>query len=130
MKLKQKNRFFSTGLLLFLLIFSFSSCSLFGKKEYMSPEEVTKKFFFYFNMQDFVSAKKYGTAETAKILDMLEEMRDTNDTQIKEEMKLKVLKCEKNGNTAICTISAKGQEQDVPLKKVKGNWLVDLKKES
>lgn len=75
--------------------------------------------------KDFDAAKKYATAETGKMLDLVKGM-----ATMMPETKVTVDSCEETGDTAVCqTTNDKGEKKPLNLKKVDGDWKVHQPKE-
>ena len=89
------------------------------------------------SQMDFEQAKQYGTLKTGQMLDvfiMAMSAAKKNDSTYKVEkkdVKIKIVKCEKQGDFAVIHyISDDKKEDRIDLVKQNGRWLVDLKKES
>ena len=124
--------------LLLLLSFTFlSSCKIFKKDDSKNPEAVVVKFLTFMGRLDFENAKLYGTAKTGQLLDIFSyavataKKTDSINKFEKRDLKVKVIKCEKQGDFAVVTYSSNQTQQDrIDLVKQNGKWLIDLKKES
>lgn len=120
-----------------LILISTISCKTFKKDDSKSPEGVAVKFLTLMSQMEFEKAKQYGTIKTGQLLDvfiMALSAAKKNDTIFKaekKEVKIRVLKCEKQGDFAVVTYTSEsGKEDRIDLVKQDNRWLVDLKKES
>jgi hypothetical protein len=83
--------------------------------------------------QDFETAKKYGTEETEKLLDMMSGFSKMSaDTVSTREMKFDITNEDISGDNAIIFYREEGREGELqlPLVKLDGKWKVLLSKES
>src|SRR5258708_7098370 len=91
-----------------------------------SPKPVAKKFLQAYSKMDFATAKKFGTEETSKILDMLEGysrmMPDAAKT--KKEIKFEINSSKTTGDSATVTYLIEGnhKEQTLFLIRINGEW--------
>lgn len=111
-----------------ILAVSIISC---GSKS--SPKEVAVAFNKAMNNLDFEGAKKLGTPETGKMIDMLSSFSSMMPDSMKEETKKFKVEAKDEvieGDKATVTISngEKGEEK-VSLVKKDGKWLVNMSKE-
>ncbi len=98
-----------------------------------SPKSVAEKFLNAMGKQDFENAKKYGTRETEKLLDMMSGFSKMSaDTVALREMKFEIINEDINGDNAIVFYREEGREGELqlPMVKLDGKWKVLLSKES
>jgi hypothetical protein len=98
-----------------------------------SPRAVAEKFLKAMGSQDFETAKKYGTEETEKLLDMMSGFsKMTADSIATREMKFEIINEDISGDNAIIFYKEEGRdgELQLPLVKLDGKWKVLLSKES
>jgi hypothetical protein len=112
-----------------VLAISFNAC-----KTADSPEAVAEKFMNHLIAGEFSKAKEYGTESTKQMMQMFEALESLGgETFAKDDAapeKIKNIKCEVDGDTAICRFEENGEMSEVALLKVDGKWLVDMKKEN
>lgn len=130
-----------------LLILFFSACATSKKVNYKNPKSVTLAFYKALANYDYERAKKLGTAETIKVLSLLQNLHDALPLEEKEAAqkdnttKLKLLKkatCvikgEETGEVAECQVCCDEEKafstDPLHLKKQDGKWLVHMTKES
>jgi hypothetical protein len=111
-----------------LLAITIVSC---GSKS--SPKEVAVSFTKSLNSMDFEAAKKLGTPETGKMLDMLASFSSMMPDSLKEQAKnykieAKDEKIDGDKATVTVTNGEKGEEK-LDLVKKDGKWLVNMSKE-
>lgn len=112
-----------------VLSIAFSSCGGGAKK----PEDVAEAFIKAVNKEDFATAKQHATKKTGNMLDMMKgmienmdeeqkgekgEFKELKDTEVKEDKATVTYCCDKNG-----------EDDEVKLKKVDGEWKVHIDKE-
>jgi len=109
------------------LIVALSACSGGG-----TPEAVAEQYLKHLAKGDLDKAAKLGTDDTKQLLAMLGGLM--GDQKPEEEGEVKDVKCDvdEDGETAVCTYCCndQGESDKLDLKKVKGKWLVDMKKET
>lgn len=122
-------------MILFFLLIS-TACKT-SKNNINSPEKVAEKFLIHFAAYEFEKAKELGTENTVKMLDLLQGLMDIAKKNEKEgqlqpkNIRVEIVGSIVDGNSAIVSYKdEKGEIQKMELLKVKGKWLVDLKKES
>jgi len=102
-----------------------------------SPESVAQDFMEALAKQDFAKAKELGTDKTKGFISMIEglmqmmpeEQKKNNDT-FKGIDGIKWGETKIDGDTAVVYYdNGEGKKDKVTLKKVDGNWKVDMKKE-
>ena len=134
-----KKRYISAaGALLFVCILIISiciSCKTQAKKE-NKPAAVATKFIKHLRMFEFEEARKLGTETTGKMLDMLSMMlelskKNNKDASLeKKEVTIEIVKTAIDGKNAVVTYKNEdGKDAQIELVKVKGKWLVNMKKE-
>jgi len=119
-----KNLFNSYRYLLVILILT--ACS--GN----SPKHVAEKFLEAYSRLDFEGAKKYGTDETAKLLDMMNSLTKLMNNADKKMVKTEVISEKIDGDKATVIYKEEGKEGDqvLNLVKVNGSWKVALSKDT
>jgi hypothetical protein len=101
------------------------------------PKTVAKSFLEALNKMDYKTAKKFGTPETGKMLEMLESfssmvpdsiknLSKNSTVVIKGEPKIEGDKCTVVATT---TIAGESKDENVTLVKIKGKWLVNMSKD-
>jgi hypothetical protein len=98
-----------------------------------SPRSVAEKFLKAMGSQDFETAKKYGTEETEKLLDMMSGFsKMAADSTVSHEMKFDITHEDISGDNAIIFYREEGRdgELQLPMVKLDGKWKVLLSKES
>jgi hypothetical protein len=115
--------------LITLVIASFLLWNCGGKD---SPRSVADKFLKAMSTQDFETAKKYGTEETTKLLDMLNGFTKMSPDSVSKDMKFEITREKVNGDNATIFYKEDGREGELqlPMVKVDGKWKVLLSKES
>src|SRR6185503_13683982 len=114
-------------LLVALFITILSSCE--GGK---SPKSVAENFLNAMNKFDFETAKKYGTEDTGKLLDMMSGFTKMMPDSARKEEKYEMLDEKIEGEKATVTYRAEGREdpEKLDLIKVNGKWKVAMSKDS
>jgi hypothetical protein len=97
-----------------------------------TPRSVGEKFLNSMNSGDFEDAKKYGTEETGKLLDMMSGFAKMAVDSVKKETKFEILRESIEGDKATVFYKEEGREGELQLPMVKsdGKWKVLLNKES
>ena len=110
----------------FILVSLFTAC---GGND--SPKSVAGKFLDAMSKQDFESAKKYGTEETEKLLDMMSGFSKMSNDTVKDS-KYEITRETTNGENATIYYKEEGRdgELQLPMVKMDGKWKVLLSKES
>lgn len=103
-----------------------------NKRIVETPQEVAELFMNSIHYQDYDTAKELGTENTVMMVGMIESMAGLSGNEKIEETEIIWGETEINGNFAICYYKeiGKDREQQIDLKKVNGEWKVDLKKEN
>lgn len=107
------------------------------KNKQNSPESVAVRFLGHLGQFEFDDARKLGTDNTNRLIDMLEvlmqlsEEKDTNQIIQKKDIDIEVIKVAVDGNVAVITYKGEdGKMQMLDMVKEDRKWLVDLKKET
>ncbi len=118
-----------------LLFFSLSCKTTSGKEN--KPAAVAVKFLKHLRAFEFDEARKLGTENTGKMLDMFSMMLELSKkngkdpSQEKKDVDIYVVKTAVDGKNAVVTYKDEnGKEQQLDLLKVKGKWLVNMQKET
>ena len=112
----------------FLLIAALSAC---GGGD--SPKSVAENFLKAMNSMDFEGAKKYGTEDTGKLLDMMSGFaKMVPDSMKANETKFEITGEKIEGDKATVTYKEEGRDGETPLSLVRidGKWKVSMSKES
>jgi hypothetical protein len=113
--------------ILILVSVLFVSCFSAG-----NPEKTAEKFLTAINERNFEEAKSYGTPETVKLVEMLEQLTKVMDNPNAEPpVKYEILRHTEDGDSAIVYFRESGSDidQELKLKKVDGEWMVHVTKE-
>ena len=96
-----------------------------------SPKSVAKNFLDAMNKMDFDGAKKYGTEDTGKMLDMLSGFAKMMPDSAKKEVKTDITSEKIEGDKATCTYKEEGKdgEQIIHLVKENGKWKEAMSKD-
>jgi predicted glutamine amidotransferase len=97
-----------------------------------TPRSVAEKFLDAMSSQDFEEARKYGTDETEKLLDMMSGFKKmTNDSSI-ANVKYEIIREKIEGEKATIFYTEEGREGELqlPLVKQEGKWKVLMSKET
>ncbi len=121
-----KNNITSRYLLLPVIVFIFA-CT--GND---TPGSVAEKFLKAMSSQDFETAKKYGTEETEKLLDMMSGFKKMSADSTGKNLKFEIIREKIEGENAIIYYKEEGKEGELqlPMVKADGKWKVLLSKES
>ena len=121
-----KNNKYSIRVLLFIAI-SIAAC---GGKD--TPRSLAEKFLKAMSIEDYETAKKYGTEETEKLLDMMSGFKKMSADSTGKNLKFEILREKIDGDNAIIYYKEEGKdgELQLPVVKVEGKWKVLLSKES
>ena len=121
-----KNNKYLIRILLFIAITT-SAC---GGKD--TPRSLAEKFLKAMSIQDYETAKKYGTEETEKLLDMMSGFKKMSVDSSGKDLKFEILREKIEGDNAIIYYKEEGKdgELQLPIVKVEGKWKVLLSKES
>ena len=121
-----KNNKYSIRILIFIAI-TIVGC---GGKD--TPRSLAEKFLKAMSIQDYETAKKYGTEETEKLLDMMSGFKKMSADSVGKDLKFEILREKIEGDNAIIYYKEEGKdgELQLPVVKVEGKWKVLLSKES
>ncbi len=119
-----KNRLIKAGTV--IIFFFLAACSE------NSPKSVAENFLKAMNKMDFDGAKKYGTDETGKMLDMLSGFSKMMPDSAKKESKAEIIseKIEGDKATVIYKDEGKSEEQVLNLIKIDNQWKVAMSKDN
>ena len=97
-----------------------------------TPKSVADKFLKAMSSQDFETAKKYGTEETSKLLDMMSGFKKMSADSTGKDLKFEITreKIENENATVYYKEEGKEGELELPMVKTDGKWKVLLSKES
>lgn len=113
-----------------LAIFTIASC---GKKS--DPKDVAKNFLENLKNMDYENAKKFGTPETGKMLEMLASFSSMVPDSMKNEAKkekVEIKDAKEDGDKCTVTFTsskAPEKEEKINLVKKDGKWLVNMTKD-
>ncbi|HRH66503.1 MAG TPA: DUF4878 domain-containing protein [Bacteroidia bacterium] len=110
------------------ILFFIISC---GKGD--SPRAVADSFLKAFHSQDFTAAKKYGTEDTGKLMDVMSGFsKMVQDSGQVQEIKYEIVSEKIQGDDAIVMYKEEGKDGEIPLNllRVDGKWKVNMTKES
>ncbi len=121
-----KNIIHSNGIILFLIL-GIVAC---GGSD--NPRSIAEKFLKAMSSQDYESAKKYGTEETGKLLDMMSGFTKMSLDSVGKDLSFEILREKIEGDNAVIFYKEGGREGELqlPLVKTDGKWKVLLSKES
>jgi hypothetical protein len=96
-----------------------------------SPKSVAENFLKAMNKMDFDAAKKYGTEDTGKMLDMLSGFAKMMPDSAKKDVKTEITSEKVEGDKATYTYREEGKEgeQTIHLLKLDGKWKVAMSKD-
>jgi hypothetical protein len=117
----------SYSIIILSIIIGFIAC---GGSD--TPRSVAEKFLKAMSSEDFETAKKYGTDETEKLLDMMAGFKKMSADSTKKDLKFEVTREKVEGENATVYYKEEGKsgELQLPMIKVDGKWKVLLSKES
>ena len=97
-----------------------------------TPKSVAEKFLKSLNKMDYETAKKYGSEDTGKLLDMMSGFANLMPDSAKQERSFEMKEEKINGDKATVTYAASGEEgeQSLNLIKIDGKWKVAMSKDS
>lgn len=95
-----------------------------------APEAVSEQFFVALRNQEYEKAKELGTEETARIVGVIQTLSEMGGgVNIIRDNKKELISCVIENDLAICSYKAfSGPDEKVYLVKMKGRWLVDLRR--
>lgn len=97
------------------------------------PKDVADHFLSAWSKGDFEEAKNYGTEDSKKLLDMMNNFKMmVEDSTFKKEMKYEITREKIEGDNATVYYKEEGSngESHLALVKVNGEWKVNVSKES
>ena len=97
-----------------------------------TPKSVAENFLKALNKMDYETAKKYGSEDTGKLLDMMSGFSKLMPDSAKQERSFEMKDEKINGDKATVMYTASGEEgeQSLNLIKVDGKWKVAMSKDS
>ena len=97
-----------------------------------TPKSVAENFLKALNRMDYETAKKYGTQDTGKLLDMMSGFAKMMPDSLKKEKNFEIKDEKIEGDKATVTYTESGEEGDLSLNLVKldGKWKVAMSKDS
>jgi hypothetical protein len=97
-----------------------------------SPKSVAENFLKALNKMDYETAKKYGSEDTGKLLDMMSGFAKMMPDSARRERSFEIKDEKIEGDKATVTYSEQGEEGDQTLNlvKVEGKWKVAMSKDS
>ncbi|OHD58174.1 MAG: hypothetical protein A2Y32_14915 [Spirochaetes bacterium GWF1_60_12] len=109
------------------LVLSLASCAN------NTPGSVTLRFMQALSTMDFDTAASLGTDSTKQLVEMISTIAaSAGEAGIQEQIgtNFKVISTSITGETATVILSSDGEEQPIALRKVNGQWKVDLSKDN
>lgn len=97
-----------------------------------SPKAVAENYLKAIGSYDFDGAKKYGTEDTGKLLDMMSGFAKMVPDSTKDDITFTILDERIDGDKAVVIYREEGADSEVSLSllKVEGKWKVNMTKES
>lgn len=94
-----------------------------------TPEKVSEVFFEALRKQEYDKARALGTAETSRIISVIQTLSEMGGgVNILRDNKKELVSCSIEEDRATCTYKAfSGPDEKVYLVKQQGKWLVDLR---
>ena len=94
------------------------------------PKKTAEKFLVASDKMDYEESKKYSTEETDKLLDMMSGLSKMAPEHKGDKHTFAILEEKIDGDAASVTYKESGKEEQqmIHLKKVNGDWLVDISK--
>jgi len=93
------------------------------------PEAVAEEFLTHLSNQEWSEAQKLMTTETAPMMTMIQGMAEMSGENLELPSDFKIVGCEVDGETAVCTYTAEGGNETLNLKKEDGEWKVAITKQ-
>jgi hypothetical protein len=141
------NQFWNKWTGLLLLFFLFNACASSKKVNYKNPKSVSLAFYKALASNDYERAKQMGTAETIKVISLLQNLNDLLPEEEQQKAKEENAAQLKGLKKAICRIKEEGlgdiaecqvccdeeglsSTNPITLKKENNQWLVHMTKES
>lgn len=116
-----------------ILLFAVAMAFMFACSSGDSPKAVAENFLTAWSKADFEDAKKFGTDDSKKLLDMMNSFKTmVDDSTLKHETPFEIIREKIEGDKAIIFYKEEGNpvESQLPLVKVNGKWKVNVTKES
>ena len=116
-----------------LLVFGMAVLVLTACNKQNTPKAVADNFLKAWTSSDFEEAKKYGTEDSKKLLDMMNSFKSmVTDSSFNKEKEYKITKEKTEGDNATVYYKVAGNnvEEHLQLVKVNGEWKVNVSKES
>ena len=117
-----------------LIALLLASCAVFDAAYSKDPRKVAAKFLKYMYAGEYDKAKELGTAKTAQVMDLMEQLMAIAGTgkelAVLKGQKTEVTDCTVKGDSAQCNYVVEGKANVIDLVRVDNKWLVDMKKES
>lgn len=118
-------------MMLFMLGIFTPSCAVFDVAYSKNPQKVAKKFLEHFYKGEYGKARKYSTAHTRQIIDLMDQLvAVSGQNKLPIDSKVVMLDSEIKGDTAICNYFVNDVKNELVLLKNDGKWLVEMKKET
>ncbi|TAH42985.1 MAG: DUF4878 domain-containing protein [Bacteroidetes bacterium] len=97
-----------------------------------SPKAVAEQYLKAIGQYDFDGAKKYGTEDTGKLLDVMSGFAKMAPDSTKNEVSFVILDEKIEGEKAIVIYKEEGKESETSLNllRIEGKWKVNMTKES
>jgi len=97
-----------------------------------SPKSVAENFLKAMNKMDYETAKKYGSEDTGRLLDMMSNFTNMMPDSAREEKSFEIKDEKVDGDKATVTYVQSGEvgEQTLDLVKLDGKWKVAMSKDS
>lgn len=97
-----------------------------------TPKSVAENFLKALNKMDYETAKKYGSEDTGKLLDMMSGFAKMMPDSAKKDVSFEIKDEKINGDKATIVYSSTGDEgeQTLNLVKIDGKWKVAMSKDS
>ncbi len=117
-----------------VVAFAFAALTIMSCGSKSDPKSVAIAFLNARNSMDYENAKKYGTAETGKMIDMMSSFSSMIPDSMKNEAKkikvdIKDVKEEGDKATVVYSESIKPGDQTLNMVKKDGKWLVNMSKD-
>ena len=96
------------------------------------PEKTAEKYLNFLAEGNYDEASKLGTEDTKQMLNFLKSLSGGQKPEKVNEVKDVKCTVGEDGETAECTYccNEEGGDDKIDMKKIEGNWLVDMKKEN
>jgi len=90
------------------------------------PEQVAEKYLLYLNNKEFDKAKELCTEQSKKMLEKFESLGNLGGGVESGKALIENIKCFIDGDNAVCTFTADGEDKEMLLVKTDGKWLIDF----